>query len=109
MYITHEPLKDVLSKKDNIFRKTLWQTDNLLYIIRNLGRKKSVEGVDWRLSDYHLYQGLEHDRVKEILEESGFNVSFKKYSSTMRLGISNWIDNVLLRSESQFKIISREG
>ncbi len=108
LYITHEPLKDVLSKKDNLFRKALWQTDNLLYIIKNLGRKKAVEGVDWRLSDYHLYQGFDHDRVKELLEEAGFKVSFKRYSSTMRLGISNWIDTRLLKSESQFKIIAEK-
>ncbi|MEK6693347.1 MAG: methyltransferase domain-containing protein [Nitrospirota bacterium] len=108
MYITHEPLKDVLSKKDNLLRKILWQSDHIGYLIKTRGKNKEIEGVDWRLSDYHLYQGFDHDRVKELLEEAGFKVSFKKYSSTMRLGISNWIDSRLLKSESQFKILAEK-
>ena len=76
-------------------------------MIKKGGKVKSVNGVDWRLSDYHLYKGLNQDRVRGILEEKGFEVFFRKYSSTMRLGISNWIDTKLLGSESQFKIVAK--
>lgn len=109
LYITHEPLKDVLTKKDPILRKLLWQIDYIGHLIKNRGRNKVIEGVDWRLSDYHLYKGLNHEIVKDILEEAGFKVFFKTYSSTMRLGISNWVDNRLLRSESQFKILAQRS
>ena len=106
LYITHEPLKDVLIKKDSLPRKLLWQIDYIGHLIKNRGRNKVIEGVDWRLSDYHLYKGLDHERIKTLLEGAGFKVIFKTYSSTMRLGISNWIDTRLLRSESQFKILA---
>jgi ubiquinone/menaquinone biosynthesis C-methylase UbiE len=109
LYITHEPLRDVLTKKDPLLRKLLWQIDYIGHLIKNRGRNKVIEGVDWRLSDYHLYKGLDHEGVKNLLEELGFKVSFRTYSSTMRLGISNWVDNRLLRSESQFKILAQRG
>ena len=102
LYITHEPLKDVLTKKDPLRRKLLWQIDYLCYLVKKRGKIESVDGVDWRLSDCHLYKGLDHDRVRGILKAKGFKVFFRKYSSIMRLGISNWIDTKILRSESQF-------
>lgn len=108
LYITHEPLKDVLIKRDSIFRKILWQMDYLCYLIKGRGRIESIHGVDWRLSDYHLYKGLEHKKVKSLLMKKGFKVEFSTYSSTMRLGISNWVDNRLLQSETQFKIIAEK-
>jgi ubiquinone/menaquinone biosynthesis C-methylase UbiE len=108
LYITHEPLKDVLVKEDPLLRKLLWQIDYLCYLIKKRGEIEVVNGVDWRLSDYHLYKGLDHDGVRGILEEKGFKVFFRKYSSNMRLGISNWIDTNLLRTESQFKIIAKK-
>ena len=106
LYITHEPLKDVLTKEDHLLRKLLWQIDYFFYLIKKRGKIEAVNGVDWRLSDYHLYKGLEHDNVKGILNKKGFKVFFRKYSSNMRLGISNWIDTNLFRTESQFKIIA---
>jgi ubiquinone/menaquinone biosynthesis C-methylase UbiE len=109
LYVTHEPLKDVLIKKDPLLRKLLWQIDYFCYLIKKKGEIEAVNGVDWRLSDYHLYKGLDHDRVRRILEEKGFKVFFRKYSSNMRLGISNWIDTNLLRTESQFKIIAEKS
>ena len=108
LYITHEPLKDVLTKEDHLLRKLLWQIDYLCYLIKKKGKIETVNGVDWRLSDYHLYKGLDHDRVRGIFEEKGFKVFFRRYSSTMRLGISNWIDTKLLGTESQFKIIAEK-
>lgn len=106
LYITHEPLKDVLTKKDPILRKLLWRIDYLGHLIKNLGKIKTIEGVDWRLSDYQLYKGLDHEMVKTLLEEAGFKVIFKTYSATMRLGISNWIDTKILKTESQFRILA---
>jgi ubiquinone/menaquinone biosynthesis C-methylase UbiE len=106
LYIIHEPLRDVLTKKDPLPRKLLWQIDYLCYLIKKRGKIESINGVDWRLSDYHLYKGLDHDRVKRLLKKNGFKVFFRKYSSNMRLGISNWIDTKLLGSESQFKIVA---
>jgi ubiquinone/menaquinone biosynthesis C-methylase UbiE len=109
LYITHEPLKDVLIQRDSIFRKILWQIDYLCYLIKGRGRIESINGVNWRLSDYHLYKGLKHEKVKSLLTEKGFKVDFRKYSSAMRLGISNWVDNKLLKSETQFKIIAEKN
>jgi SAM-dependent methyltransferase len=108
LYITHEPLKDVLIKKDPFFRKILWQMDYLCYLVKRRGSIKSINGVDWRLSDYHLYKGLKHKKVKILLMRKGFKVDSKTYSSAMRLGISNWLDNRLLNSEAQFKIIAEK-
>jgi len=108
LYITHEPLKDVLIKKDSIFRKVLWQMDYLCYLVKCKGSIESINGVDWRLSDYHLYKGLKHKKVKSLLIKKGLKVDFKTYSSAMRLGISNWVDNRLLQSETQFKIIAEK-
>lgn len=108
LYITHEPLKDVLIKKDSIFRKILWQMDYLCYLAKCRGTIESIKGVDWRLSDYHLYKGLKHKKVKSLLIKKGFKVYFKTYSSAMRLGISNWVDSRLLHSETQFKIIAEK-
>jgi ubiquinone/menaquinone biosynthesis C-methylase UbiE len=108
LYITHEPLRDVLTKEDPLLRKLLWQIDYHCYLVKKRGKIEAVNGVDWRLSDYHLYKGLDHDRVRGILEEKGLKVFFRKYSSNMRLGISNWIDTNLLRTESQFKIIAEK-
>jgi ubiquinone/menaquinone biosynthesis C-methylase UbiE len=108
LYITHEPLKDVLTKKDPLLRKLLWQIDYLCYLIKKRGKIEAVNGVDWRLSDYHLYKGLDHNRVRRLLKKNGFKVFFGEYSSNMRLGISNWIDTNLLRTESQFKIIAEK-
>lgn len=108
LYIVHDPLKDVLIKKDPLPRKLLWQIDYLLFLIKNKGKNMVVKGVDWRLSDYHLYKGLDHEKVRTILSETGFKVYFKKYSSVMRLGISNWIDTKLLKTESQFKILAEK-
>jgi ubiquinone/menaquinone biosynthesis C-methylase UbiE len=108
LYITHEPLRDVLTKKDPLPRKLLWQIDHLCYLIKKKGNIEAVDGVDWRLSDYHLYKGLDHDRIRRILKAKGFKVFFEKYSSTMRLGISNWIDTNILRTASQFKIIAKK-
>jgi hypothetical protein len=109
LYITHEPLKDVLTKEDPLLRKLLWQIDYLCYLIKKRGKIEAVNGVDWRLSDYHLYKGLDHDRVRRLLKKNWFNVFFRKYSSNMRLGISNWIDTNLLRTEAQFKIIAEKS
>jgi ubiquinone/menaquinone biosynthesis C-methylase UbiE len=108
LYITHEPLRDVLTKKDPLLRKLLWQIDYLCYLVKKRGKIEAVNGINWRLSDYHLYKGLDHVGVRVILEEKGFKVFFRKYSSNMRLGISNWIDTNLLRTESQFKIIAEK-
>jgi ubiquinone/menaquinone biosynthesis C-methylase UbiE len=108
LYITHEPLRDVLTKKDPLPRKLLWQIDHLCYLVKKWGKNDAVKGVDWRLSDYHLYKGLDHDRIRGILKAKGFKVFFEKYSSTMRLGISNWIDTNILRTASQFKIIAEK-
>jgi ubiquinone/menaquinone biosynthesis C-methylase UbiE len=108
LYITHEPLKDVLTREDPLLRKLLWQIDYLCYLIKKKGRIEVINGVDWRLSDYHLYKGLDHDGVRRLLKKNGFKVFFRKYSSNMRLGISNWIDTNLLRTESQFKIIAKK-
>jgi ubiquinone/menaquinone biosynthesis C-methylase UbiE len=109
LYITHEPLRDVLTKKDALPRKLLWQIDYLCYLIKKRGKNEMVKGVDWRLSDYHLFKGLEHEKVKQILEKNKYMVFFKKYSSNMRLGISNWIDTNILRTKSQFKIIAEKA
>lgn len=109
LYITHEPLKDVLIKRDSIFRKILWQIDYLCYLVKCRGSVESIDGVDWRLSDYHLYKGLQHEKVKSFLMKKGFKVDFRIYSSAMRLGISNWVDNRLLQSEAQFKIIAEKN
>lgn len=108
LYITHEPLKDVLTKEDPLPRKLLWQIDYLGYMIKRCRKVKTIKGVDWRLSDYHLYKGLDHEKVKSLLEESGFKVFFETYSSNMRLGISNWIDTRLLKTEAQFKILAEK-
>ena len=109
LYITHEPLKDVLTKEDRLLRKLLWQIDYRCYLAKKRGKIEAIDGVDWRLSDYHLYKGLDHDRVRGILEEKGFKVFFRKYSSNMRLGVSNWIDTNLLGTEAQFKIIAEKA
>ena len=44
-----------------------------------------------------------------FLKKNWFKVFFRKYSSNMRLGVSNWIDTNLLGTEAQFKIIAEKS
>jgi len=74
LYIIHKPLKDVLAKEDPLLRKLLWQIDYIFYLIKQRRKIEAVNGVDWRLSDYHLSKGLDHEKARGILEEKGFKV-----------------------------------
>lgn len=102
VYVTHEPTKDVLGP-DRFLRKILWQVDNIAYLILSLGRKPRIRQRDYKFSDYQLYHGFDEEEVASVCREAGFKiVKFERYASAMRLGISCWIDSVLLKSKSQF-------
>lgn len=109
LYIIHEPTKEILGP-DRFLRKILWQVDNAVYSILNFGRGLRLEGRNYRISDYHLYNGFDENEVISVCRDKGLEIlEFKKYASAMRLGISCWIDSHLLKSKSQFLLIARKG
>lgn len=108
LYITHEPTKDVLSP-DPFLRKVLWQVDNLAYSVLRARSVPQTEARDYRTSDYHLYHGFDEDKVVEQCKRSGLKViSFNKYSSAMRMGLSCWLDSRVLKSRRQFSLIAHK-
>jgi len=110
LYITHEPTKKILSP-DPFLRKVLWQADNLAYSVWRARSVPQAEARDCRISDYHLYHGFDEEKVAEICRCSGLEVvSFNKYSSAMRMGLSCWLDSRILKSKRQFSLIAhRKG
>jgi ubiquinone/menaquinone biosynthesis C-methylase UbiE len=108
LYVTHEPTQYALSA-DRFLRKILWQADNVFYNILKAGRIPKVAGLNYRMSDYHLYHGFKEDVVVAECEKAGLEVvKFSRYSSAMRLGLSCWIDSALLKSKGQFNLICRK-
>lgn len=108
LYITHEPAYAALAP-DPLPRKALWRLDDLAFsLIRGRGLKKP-EGLDYHYSDYQLYHGFDERKVLEALESAGMKIlRFIPYASTMRLGVSCWLDTVILRSRRQFSLIARK-
>jgi ubiquinone/menaquinone biosynthesis C-methylase UbiE len=109
LYITHEPTRDSLAD-DPFLRKILWHVDYAAYRLSRLGRIPSVKGaLNYHMSDYNLYHGFEEKKVVTVCERAGMKtVAYVLYASTMRLGISCWIDTRLLRSKRQFSLIARK-
>ena len=108
LYITHEPTKDTLGP-DPFFRKILWQVDYLAYRVLRARSVPQTEARDYRTSDYHLYHGFDEEKVVERCRLSGLEVvRFKKYSSSMRMGLSCWLDSRVLRSRRQFSLIAHK-
>ena len=108
LYITHEPTKKALAP-DRFLRKILWQIDYAVYSILNFGRVPRTENRNYRISDYHLYHGFDEDKVSAVCRDAGLDVmKFDRYSSSMRMGLSCWIDSNLLKSRPQFRLIARK-
>ena len=108
LYIVHEP-SEYARVSDRFLRKILWQLDNALYFALTLGRTPKTEARDYHLSDYHLYHGFDETLVCRIIRKEGFSEQgFEYYASTMRLGISCWIDSRILHSRPQFCVIARK-
>ncbi len=109
MYITHEPTKNSLGA-DPFLRKVLWQIDSLVYGILREPAVPKTEARNYRISDYHLYRGFDEEKVLEVCKASGLEVvSFRRYSSSMRMGLSCWVDSKLLNSKRNFSLIARKG
>ena len=107
LYIVHEPTKDSLGA-DPFLRKILWQLDSLAYDILRARSVPRTEARDYRMSDYHLYHGFDEEKVLEECRRMDLEViSFTRYSSTMRMGLSCWIDSFILGSRRHFSLIAR--
>ena len=108
IYLTHEPTKEALSP-DPFLRKVLWQADNLLYSLFFGRGVPQLEARNYRLSDYHLYHQFDQDLVARQCRDCGVRVErLSLYSSAMRLGISCWVDSVLIGSKRQFSLIGQK-
>lgn len=108
LYITHEPTKNNLST-DPLLRKVLWQIDNIIYTISHPNIISKIQPLNYHLSDYHLYHGFNEEAVLKLCHISDMEIiKFTKYSSTMRLGLSCWVDSRLLKSDRQFSVIARK-
>jgi ubiquinone/menaquinone biosynthesis C-methylase UbiE len=109
LYITHEPTRQSLAC-DPFLRKILWQADYAAYLLCMLGRMVRVTGQrDYHMSDYNLYHGFEEEKVISVCRNAGLRqVRLDLYASTMRMGVSCWIDTHLLRSKRQFSLIARK-
>ena len=109
LYITHEPLAGALGP-DPFPRKLLWQVDHLCFLLAGGGRKRPGHGLSYQFSDYHLYHGFDEQKVLETLRRSGMRIAgFNRYASTMRLGVSCWLDSAVLGSRRQFSVIAQKG
>ncbi len=109
LYIIHEPTKIALGP-DRFLRKILWQVDNIVYSILNFGKGVEVRKRNYRISDYQLYHGFDEEAVVAACRNAGLGiVEFTRYASAMRLGISCWVDSLLLKSKSQFLLIARKN
>lgn len=108
LYITHEPTKDTLAA-DPFARKILWQLDNLVFNILFGAKNPVLKGRNFHLSDYQLYHGFDEEKLIQRCFESGVKIiKLQKYASAMRLGISCWLDSVVIRSQRQFSLIGQK-
>jgi ubiquinone/menaquinone biosynthesis C-methylase UbiE len=108
LYITHEPTMNALGP-DPFLRKVLWQVDSLAYDLLHRKTIPKTEARDYRMSDYHLYYGFDDEGVMTRCRSLGLDVvSFVRYSSAMRMGLSCWLDSRVLRSKRQFSLIARK-
>ncbi len=108
LYIVHEPTKNALGP-DTFPRKILWQMDNLAYNLLHARSIPQTEARDYRMSDYQLYHGFDEDKVARECRGLGLDVvSFVRYSSTMRTGLSCWIDSSVLGSRRHFSLIAHK-
>jgi ubiquinone/menaquinone biosynthesis C-methylase UbiE len=108
IYVTHEPTKDALGA-DPFLRKILWQLDNLVFNIFFGAKMPVLKDRNFHLSDYQLYHGFDEEKVIAACRESGVRIiKLQKYASAMRLGISCWLDSVIVRSQRQFSLIGQK-
>jgi len=107
IYITHEP--SGIAAHPNSLRNNFYALDSLLWRYISGAWRIQRPTIDWEYSDYHAHHGFGSPEVINFLEERGFEIKKQIfYTATMKLGLSNAIDNILFRPKTHFCAIAQK-
>ena len=105
IYLSHEPLCKKQQQK-NLFSEVINFLDRVLSNFYYIYKLKKIPKIDHTIADYHSKEGIDVDKLKKMLEYN-FNILSCQEHSVNRMAITNLIDNKVVKTKKNFKLIAQ--
>jgi len=106
IYLSHEPLCKKQQQK-NLFSDVINFLDRVLSNFYYIYKLKKIPKINHTISDYYSKEGIDVDKLKEMLKYNFNILSYQEYSVN-RMAITNLIDNKTVRTKKSFKLIAQK-